>query len=65
MYEAAGGDVAPFAGAWIEITPCCPAGTHPAAVAPFAGAWIEIGVLRVNYIAESVAPFAGAWIEIT
>ena len=57
--------VAPFAGAWIEITPCCPAGTHPAAVAPFAGAWIEIGVLRVNYIAESVAPFAGAWIEIT
>ena len=55
--------VAPFAGAWIEITLYYP---HKAIgiVAPFAGAWIEIHDTFYIYNLEFVAPFAGAWIEI-
>ena len=57
-------NVAPLAGAWIEIsrTAISSAVTE---VAPLAGAWIEI----VHYAVVSfpdlrVAPLAGAWIEI-
>ena len=58
------GDVAPLAGAWIEML--CDtkrAGITP--VAPLAGAWIEIS-LMIMYLLDSlnVAPLAGAWIEI-
>ena len=55
--------VAPFTGAWIEITV---AGKiiDNARVAPFTGAWIEIsGTIRPEFIV-CVAPFTGAWIEI-
>ena len=55
--------VAPFAGAWIEISGYW-IGNTSIGVAPFAGAWIEISVKAVNDYIESVAPFAGAWIEI-
>ena len=57
-------DVAPFAGAWIEI---CEKSflLKYRPVAPFAGAWIEIIELKRNYIPINVAPFAGAWIEIS
>ena len=55
--------VAPFAGAWIEITiPWAIEST--ACVAPFAGAWIEIGGICICDCDNFVAPFAGAWIEI-
>ena len=56
-------DVAPFAGAWIEIK----ASGLPAdyrLVAPFAGAWIEIPLNFPRGRGCRVAPFAGAWIEI-
>ena len=55
--------VAPFAGAWIEITSnvCADALSN---VAPFAGAWIEIWFLSEQQYPTEVAPFAGAWIEI-
>ena len=56
--------VAPFAGAWIEITRKIKQSLY-ALVAPFAGAWIEIGRVKSNiWVAYIVAPFAGAWIEI-
>ena len=57
--------VAPFMGAWIEIT-STPIGTYGWQVAPFMGAWIEIGV-QFAQISDNlfVAPFMGAWIEIT
>ena len=56
--------VAPFAGAWIEITFAFDLMyDHP--VAPFAGAWIEIGVRDYFTRIIDVAPFAGAWIEIS
>ena len=53
--------VAPFAGAWIEITINWGATVN---VAPFAGAWIEM--LHSQQLTKPlrVAPFAGAWIEI-
>ena len=57
------GDVAPFAGAWIEIEGLL-GKAFPSPVAPFAGAWIEIFGLIIALIVVSVAPFAGAWIEI-
>ena len=42
-------EVAPFAGAWIEIAISIPAIIF-AAVAPFAGAWIEInGYVSLDY----------------
>ena len=34
-------EVAPFAGAWIEMQ-CCYGTEEQCSVAPFAGAWIEI-----------------------
>jgi len=55
--------VAPFAGAWIEIS----WHVRVAAVkivAPFAGAWIEIDKHKRIFKTLRVAPFAGAWIEI-
>ena len=56
-------NVAPFAGAWIEMVLSNPVQLCTM-VAPFAGAWIEIHLRRVRLQAEKVAPFAGAWIEI-
>ena len=56
--------VAPFAGAWIEISQP-PATQMLNYVAPFAGAWIEMVALWWYPLAVLiVAPFAGAWIEI-
>ena len=55
--------VAPFAGAWIEITLTASASKR-LLVAPFAGAWIEIDVVVPGVLVRIVAPFAGAWIEI-
>ena len=56
-------NVAPFAGAWIEIYEI---DGYPKseAVAPFAGAWIEIFLAPNLPDSLHVAPFAGAWIEI-
>ena len=55
--------VAPFAGAWIEMSDVSwnPLSLY---VAPFAGAWIEIIFDRIAQLNVDVAPFAGAWIEI-
>ena len=55
--------VAPFAGAWIEIS-LIPSLKKYWIVAPFAGAWIEISVSTDIPVSCAVAPFAGAWIEI-
>ena len=55
--------VAPFAGAWIEISDLDQRSTA-ACVAPFAGAWIEISNGHWLVVGTKVAPFAGAWIEI-
>ena len=57
------GEVAPFAGAWIEIVISLSAASNTH-VAPFAGAWIEISAALRCASRSSVAPFAGAWIEI-
>ena len=56
--------VAPFAGAWIEILHIGTIGEKDVLVAPFAGAWIEITTSRILWRTIIVAPFAGAWIEI-
>ena len=56
-------EVAPFAGAWIEISVLMEF-YDSVKVAPFAGAWIEISKLFKIYSPLYVAPFAGAWIEI-
>ena len=56
-------DVAPFAGAWIEISDVRYIVNTPT-VAPFAGAWIEMPGMNVKFRWQYVAPFAGAWIEI-
>ena len=40
--------VAPYAGAWIEIGQPPPARSDPA-VAPYAGAWIEISDLGISH----------------
>ena len=56
-------NVAPFAGAWIEIVLRCLL-LPVLLVAPFAGAWIEMLVLFPLAFVSLVAPFAGAWIEI-
>ena len=57
------GNVAPHAGAWIEIYHLRPSrASHP--VAPHAGAWIEILLAESMEIKMSVAPHAGAWIEM-
>ena len=55
--------VAPFTGAWIEIT-CYARLALNIWVAPFTGAWIEIIWLGQAQDEAAVAPFAGAWIEI-
>ena len=55
--------VAPFAGAWIEIENI-DVEAALVEVAPFAGAWIEIVNLFANPFVNPVAPFVGAWIEI-
>ncbi len=57
-------EVAPFAGAWIEIF-MFNSPTQSIFVAPFAGAWIEIREVLERDADTFVAPFAGAWIEIT
>ena len=56
-------NVAPFAGAWIEIRDFAKRYRNHR-VAPFAGAWIEILDKVSNLVSLMVAPFAGAWIEI-
>ena len=56
-------DVAPLAGAWIEIVFGMEA-LILAAVAPLAGAWIEITDPVLTSRCFAVAPLAGAWIEI-
>ena len=62
--EKSGYNVAPFAGAWIEIYSFYEF-TQWQTVAPFAGAWIEIEPDRKASAYCFVAPFAGAWIEIS
>ena len=55
--------VAPFTGAWIEIS--SPGRPSPwPSVAPFTGAWIEIMMAQNINHNPDVAPFTGAWIEI-
>ena len=56
--------VAPLAGAWIEIYITVPT-FSPHFVAPLAGAWIEITTTLKFYAKGPVAPLAGAWIEIS
>ena len=55
--------VAPFAGAWIEISRDIVLDSY-SDVAPFAGAWIEIIYYLLFPNIMIVAPFAGAWIEM-
>ena len=55
--------VAPYAGAWIEIT-LHQQGLPRTYVAPYAGAWIEIFSHPNSPYNLTVAPYAGAWIEI-
>ena len=56
--------VAPFMGAWIEISVNVSC-RLTIAVAPFMGAWIEILFQRALRAQRRwVAPFMGAWIEI-
>ena len=55
--------VAPFTGAWIEISGIAP-WVGDTTVAPFTGAWIEISSSRAPDSWSLVAPFTGAWIEI-
>ena len=62
MHEAV--NVAPHAGAWIEINPRLYEATSPL-VAPHAGAWIEIVKHDSFFVPTAVAPHAGAWIEIS
>ena len=57
------GEVAPHAGAWIEID-YNRHNTNKQTVAPHAGAWIEIYNEDDIRLVESVAPHAGAWIEM-
>ena len=58
-------NVAPRAGAWIEINVNrLGESTGTRQVAPRAGAWIEISVPWLCRPDPEVAPRAGAWIEI-
>jgi len=57
------GNVAPFAGVWIEIAWTL-SSCFPYPVAPFAGVWIEINRETWLGVSRCVAPFAGVWIEI-
>ena len=56
-------NVAPLAGAWIEIVTIAFASSS-VMVAPLAGAWIEIQIASWSLPAVLVAPLAGAWIEM-
>ncbi len=56
-------DVAPFVGAWIEITGLNSTDSN-LHVAPFVGAWIEMLEGLGRTLKQDVAPFVGAWIEI-
>ena len=56
-------EVAPRAGAWIEIYKIN-VKSMTAGVAPRAGAWIEIRTAPCQGCSCAVAPRAGAWIEI-
>ena len=56
-------NVAPYAGAWIEIFACLYT-AHGRIVAPYAGAWIEIRSAAKSIVPSLVAPYAGAWIEM-
>ena len=56
-------NVAPLAGAWIEIT-CSREPKKGSPLAPLAGAWFEIRLKNLKMSEKSVAPLAGAWIEI-
>jgi len=56
--------VAPFMGAWIEIS-SRDWEKIGKSVAPFMGAWIEINAPRMSVPSNAVAPFMGAWIEIS
>ena len=56
-------DVAPFTGAWIEMS-SSKAAARTVWVAPFTGAWIEIQPGTSTPRPIRVAPFTGAWIEI-
>ena len=55
--------VAPYTGAWIEITVGWEDGMN-ATVAPYTGAWIEMQVQKRYWQCYGVAPYTGAWIEI-
>ena len=56
--------VAPHAGAWIEILWLASGGFYTE-VAPHAGAWIEMLLCQgISLDIINVAPHAGAWIEI-
>ena len=55
--------VAPLAGAWIEITQNL-SEKKVMKVAPLAGAWIEMAAAPWTRPQSFVAPLAGAWIEI-
>ena len=55
--------VAPFVGAWIEIS-LLHVRLALQLVAPFVGAWIEIALAILSLALLAVAPFVGAWIEI-
>ena len=55
--------VAPYMGAWIEISPQCN-GLIRTVVAPYMGAWIEIMRLMPRPCQFPVAPYMGAWIEM-
>ena len=57
-------NVAPYTGAWIEITVSVDE-NGVVRVAPYTGAWIEIRGRRLNPCPLFVAPYTGAWIEIT
>ena len=58
--------VAPFTGAWIEISWSLVTDESGIIVAPFTGAWIEIAVqFWLTLIRLRVAPFTGAWIEMS
>ena len=55
--------VAPYMGAWIEISKV-PNGQSQPRVAPYMGAWIEISLPEDVWDEVYVAPYMGAWIEI-
>ena len=57
-------DVAPYLGAWIEISKMYIV-VILGGVAPYLGAWIEIDAIWIFVRRQvKVAPYLGAWIEI-